>query len=134
MSEWLSVLRHAAYLFMSQPGSVKLIYGSPALAAAPVSHTQAINPAATAGQQQQPGSTANSAAAVSGAPTESPASPASTLTAAAAAAGLDGAPRELLHISFTKDPPDEFNVGAKFMGGIPFPFITIRTDRLEVML
>jgi hypothetical protein len=38
----------------------------------------------------------------------------------------------LLHISFTKDPPDELNLGAKFLGGIPFPFITIRTNKLEV--
>lgn len=41
-------------------------------------------------------------------------------------------PRQLLHLNFTKDPPDEFNVGAKFLGRLPFPFITIRTNKLEV--
>lgn len=46
----------------------------------------------------------------------------------------DTAPRELLHLLLTKDPPDEFHVGAKFLSCIPFPFITIRTDKLEVSM
>jgi hypothetical protein len=36
------------------------------------------------------------------------------------------------HVLFLQDPPDEVHLGAKFLGGIPFPFITIRTNKLEV--
>ncbi|KAI8463186.1 MAG: hypothetical protein J3K34DRAFT_527203 [Monoraphidium minutum] len=50
------------------------------------------------------------------------------LRARAAAALAAG--RRLLYVDFTKDPPDEFQVGARFMCGLPFPFISIRTTRL----
>ena len=56
---------------------------------------------------------------------------------AAAAAGSDAAhssqqqQQELLHVNFTQTPPDEFKVGANFLGGIPFPFLAIRTTKLE---
>lgn len=46
--------------------------------------------------------------------------------------GGNNGSREVLHISFTQDPPDSFQMGAHFLACIPFPFITIRTERLEV--
>jgi len=48
---------------------------------------------------------------------------------------LSGAPASRqLHISFMPPgaEPDEFQVGATFLGGLPFPFLTIRTTKLEV--
>jgi hypothetical protein len=36
--------------------------------------------------------------------------------------------------SAVQDPPDEVSTGAKFLGCIPFPFLTIRTNKLEVRL
>lgn len=56
----------------------------------------------------------------------------STLSGREAAAAAVAAGRRLLLVDFTKDPPDEFQVGAKFMCGLPFPFISIRTTRLAV--
>lgn len=38
--------------------------------------------------------------------------------------------RRLLFMDFSKDPPDEFHVGAQFMCGLPFPFMSIRTTKL----
>lgn len=59
-----------------------------------------------------------------------------TAAAAAAAAGSGEAVTpgagHLVSVKFTQDPPDEFRVGANFLGGIPFPFIVIRTSKLEV--
>jgi hypothetical protein len=40
--------------------------------------------------------------------------------------------QQLLLVDFTQDPPDEFSLGAKFLGGIPFPFLSIRTTQLKV--
>eukprot|EP00877_Chromochloris_zofingiensis_P013121 jgi/Chrzof1/8062/UNPLg00107.t1 len=60
-----------------------------------------------------------------------------TVTASSSASPEAATPTSdphLLHISFTRgphQPPDEFNVGAKFLGGIPFPFLSIRTTKLE---
>lgn len=58
------------------------------------------------------------------------------MTAAASSSGssieVPSVSSQLLHVNFTQDPLDEFSVGAKFLGGIPFPFITIRTTKLEV--
>jgi hypothetical protein len=52
-------------------------------------------------------------------------------SSSAAGVGVPGVSSQLLHVNFTQEPPDEFSVGAKFLGGIPFPFITIRTTKLE---
>ncbi|KAF6262341.1 hypothetical protein COO60DRAFT_649415 [Scenedesmus sp. NREL 46B-D3] len=59
--------------------------------------------------------------------------PASSSAAAAGggAAGASCSCSHLLHINFTRDPPDEVSTGAKFLGCIPFPFLTIRTNKLE---
>ncbi|KAF6238022.1 hypothetical protein COO60DRAFT_1668748 [Scenedesmus sp. NREL 46B-D3] len=59
--------------------------------------------------------------------------PAAAASAAAGggAAGASCSCSHLLHINFTRDPPDEVSTGAKFLGCIPFPFLTIRTNKLE---
>lgn len=105
-----------------QPGAARLIYGSPATAAAPAS-PEAASPHTQAGSSSSPGATSTAQQAAIGQEAPPPGSE--------AVSGEEPA-RQLLHISFTKDPPDEFNVGANFMCGIPFPFITIRTNKLEV--
>jgi len=107
-----------------QPGAARLIYGSPATAPAPAS-PEAAGPHTQAGSSSSsPGGTSTAQQAAGGGERPLPGSE-------AVAEGGEPA-RQLLHISFTKDPPDEFNVGANFMCGIPFPFITIRTNKLEV--
>lgn len=107
----------------AEPGAARLIYGSPATAPAPAS-PEAAGPHTQAGSSSSsPGGTSTAQQAAGGGERPLPGSE-------AVAEGGEPA-RQLLHISFTKDPPDEFNVGANFMCGIPFPFITIRTNKLE---
>jgi hypothetical protein len=69
--------------------------------------------------------------------------PAASAAASAPAAGTDAShsgvatsqqeeEEPLLHVNYTQTPPDEFRVGANFLGCIPFPFLAIRTTKLEV--
>lgn len=96
----------------SKPGRVQLM-ASPAAAA---SHTE-LAPSAAA----EPFSSSEDSATDSG-----------------AEGGADGGSgTQQLQVNFTtaaSEPVDEFKVGASFVGGIPFPFLSIRTTKLQVGL
>jgi hypothetical protein len=86
--------------------------------------------AAAAGEQAEAAPVAAAAASSSGGGGGESGS--GRLHGRAAAAAAVAAGRRLLLVDFTKDPPDEFRVGANFVCGLPFPFISIRTARLAV--
>ena len=77
------------------------------------------------GAQQQQESGGQPAAAASATTSTTAVLHGRAAVAAAVAAG-----RRVLYVDFTKDPPDEFQVGARFVCGLPFPFLSIRTARL----
>lgn len=86
-------------------------------------------------QQQQPRDDDDSGAAravASGdAPTGAGAAAHAAAEAPAAAAGGEAAAHtaQVLHVDF---PPDEVQLGARFLGCLPFPFLAMRTTRLAV--
>ncbi|WIA38785.1 hypothetical protein OEZ86_002073 [Tetradesmus obliquus] len=104
----------------AQAGTVTLVPNTAA------NHPAASSAAAAAADVQGGSSSGNGGAPGDTAP-----------AAAAAAEGETAGARppcscsHLLHINFTRAPPDEVSTGAKLLGCIPFPFLTIRTNKLE---
>lgn len=119
----------------SQSGSIRLV--APADVPAGMLAVQPGDAAGTgtgeAGSNDGNSTAADSTAAVAEAPGSNGNGSGGGAGSAVAAVGESPFCRHLFHINFTQDPPDEVSIGAKFLGGIPFPFLSIRTTRLEVM-